>query len=45
MGVITQEENYRDVFYEGDCDSGVDALCAELGDDWVEELATMSKPV
>jgi len=29
--------NYRDVFQAGDCDSGVEALCAELG--WSKKLA------
>lgn len=31
-----EERNYRDAFYEGDCDAGVEALCDLLG--WREEL-------
>lgn len=30
------EGNYRDVFYQGDCDAGVEELCNLLG--WTDEL-------
>lgn len=36
---IGEERNYRDVFYEGDCDVGLEALCKDLG--WAEDLAQL----
>eukprot|EP01062_Namystynia_karyoxenos_P031929 TRINITY_DN23621_c0_g1_i1.p1 TRINITY_DN23621_c0_g1~~TRINITY_DN23621_c0_g1_i1.p1 ORF type:complete len:603 (+),score=206.97 TRINITY_DN23621_c0_g1_i1:81-1811(+) len=35
------DENYRDVFEQGDCDAGVRRLAALLG--WGDELATLEK--
>jgi hypothetical protein len=34
--LVLKELNYRDVFFEGPCDDGIDALCSELG--WTEEF-------
>mmetsp|Transcript_2673 Transcript_2673/g.6081 ORF Transcript_2673/g.6081 Transcript_2673/m.6081 type:complete len:416 (-) Transcript_2673:155-1402(-) len=34
--VCSPETNYRDAWFEGDCDAGVEALCAELG--WSADL-------
>lgn len=35
------EDNYRDVFWEGNCDDGCRALCSLLG--WLEELDELVK--
>ena len=35
------EGNYRDVFYQGDCDAGVEELCSLLG--WSDDLHQLIK--
>ena len=35
------EGNYRDVFYKGDCDAGVEELCSLLG--WADDLHQLIK--
>ena len=35
-GFNFSEGNYRDVFYQGDCDAGVEELCSLLG--WSDDL-------
>ena len=34
-----KDDNYRDVFLPGDCDSGVRLLCEKLG--WSEDLSAL----
>ena len=35
-GFNFSKDNYRDVFYQGDCDAGVEELCRLLG--WSDDL-------